>query len=141
MFPLDRPQLVANGNIRPNRFLTTVTGNANFLLVVEATADSQFIIGISGSSTRYAPNSPGDDGYNAIAGETMEGYISEGMIGQLKLGGTVDNMGSFLAAGAAGVGVATALANAKYYGAIPLRAGLINETIPVYVKFICMPAS
>jgi hypothetical protein len=142
MFPLDRPQLIANGNIRPNRFLTVVSGAGNFLLVVEATANTQFIVGISGNETRYAPGSPGDDGFIAIAGEPVD-YFSEGQIGQLKLGtgGTGSTWGAYLTADASGQGVTESLTNAHYYGAIPLANGASGETVPVLVKLVAMPAA
>lgn len=134
MFPTTQIPLVANGNIRPNRFLTGVTGNANFLLAVEATAATQTLFGVSGDSTRYAPGSPGDDGFIAIAGEHIP-YHGPLQVANLKLGGTVDNMNVPLSSDSAGRGVATAPADGtgNRYGAIALRAGVLDEVIPVYV--------
>lgn len=139
--PQTQPGLTANGNVRPNRFITTVSGNGNFRLAVEATAATQTILGISGNETRYAPNSPGDDGFIAIAGEMLD-YFAFGTIGLLVLGGTVSDMGVPLSADSQGRGVATVPVNgtSNCYGAIALAAGLINETIPVWVlppSFTC----
>jgi hypothetical protein len=126
------PTYTANGNIRPNRFLTGVTGNGNFLLVVEATASTQFLVGVSQSGTR----GPGgvDDTYIAIAGEPCP-YYGPLSIGELLLGGTVSDMRVLLSSDASGRGVATAPADGTttYYGAIALQAGVSGDIIPVYV--------
>lgn len=141
MFPLTQIPLSANGNIRPNRFITSVSGNGNFCLAVEATAATQTIFGVSGNETRYAPGSPGDDGFIAIAGEHLD-YFGPLQIGQLVLGGTVSDMGIPLTSDSAGRGVATAPVDgtSNRYGAIALRPGLVGETIPVYIlppEFTC----
>lgn len=129
---IEHPTLTANGNIRPNRFLTTVTGTGNFLLVVEATASTAMIIGVSESGTR----GPGgvDDTYIAIAGEEVP-YRSALQKAELKLGGTVDNMGVPLTSDGSGQGIAQAPANATtcWYGAIALRSGVSGDIIPVWV--------
>ena len=131
-FPMTQIPLTANGNIRPNRFLTSVSGSGNFLLVVEATASTQFIVGVSSDGTR----GPGgvDDTYVAIATEPVP-YRGPLQIANLMLGGTVTNMGVPLASDASGRGVATAPADGTttWYGAIALQSGVANDVIPVYV--------
>ena len=131
-FPMTQIPLTANGNIRPGRFLTSVSGNANFLLVVEATASTQPLFGISERGTRGPAGV--DETYIAIATEPVP-YRGPLQVAEVILGGTVSNMGVLLTADSAGRAVATAPVDGTttYYGAIALQAGLVNEYIPVYV--------
>lgn len=135
-FPMTQIPLTANGNIRPGRFLTTVSGNANFLLVVEATASTQFLVGISERYFRGPADGQGgtNETYLAIAGDPVP-YRGPLQIAELILGGTVNNMGVLLTTDGSGAGVATAPSDGTttYYGAIALQSGVSGEYIPVYV--------
>ena len=125
----------ANGNVRPRRFLTVVSGAANADYLVEATAASQLLIGVSSDATRYPPGSPADDGFVAIAGEPLP-YHGPGHMCQLDLGGTVDGTtGWLLTSDGSGLGVATAPSDGttRYYGALALRSGISGDTIDVVV--------
>lgn len=126
--------LTANGNVRAGRFLTLVDGAANFGLAVEATASTQLIVGVSARGGRYAPNSAGDDGYIAVAGEGLP-YHGPGQIAELLLGGTVSNANIPLSSDGSGRGVASAPSDGTttYYGAIALRGGSSGEYVPVWV--------
>lgn len=134
MFPSTQIPLTANGNIPPRRFITSVSGNANFGLAVLATASTAIILGVSADATRNAPGSAGDDGYLAIAGEELP-YHGPLQIANLDIAGTVSNMGVLLTTDGSGKGVATAPSDGTttYYGAVALRAGVSGETIPVFV--------
>lgn len=125
---------VANGNISPRRFLTTVSGAANILRVVQASAATNMLVGISQNVTRNVPGSPGDDGYVAIAGETVP-YHGPGERCLLDIGGTVDNAGVPLTSDGSGKGVATAPADGstRTYGALALESGVNGDTIEVVV--------
>jgi hypothetical protein len=135
-FPMTQIPLTANGNIRPGRFLTTVSGNSNFLLVVEATASTQILLGISERYVRGPADGQGGSNelYIAITGDEVP-YRGPLQIAELLLGGTVSNMGVLLTSDGSGQGVATAPANGTttYYGAIALQAGVSGDYIPVYV--------
>ncbi len=135
-FPMTQIPLTANGNVRPGRFLTSVTGNANFLLAVEATASTQFLLGVSERYVRGPADGQGGSNelYIAIAGEELP-YRGPLQIAELLLGDTVDNMGVLLTTDSSGRGVPDAPTDGTvcYYGAIALQAGLVNEYVPVYV--------
>lgn len=62
------PSFQANGNIGPNLFVKLDTSAAG--KVLQATANDP-IVGISQPGTRRAPLDGWDDGYAAIAGETL----------------------------------------------------------------------
>lgn len=130
--PFSLMPLVANGNVRPNRFLTLVAGT--FGAAVEATAATQILVGVSADGGRYAPGSPGDDGFIAIAGEGLD-YVGPLQTANLKLGGTVSDATILLTTDANGCGVASApsAGTTKYYGALALRAGAADDVIPVWV--------
>ena len=130
--------LVANGNVRPGRFLTLVDGNANFGLCVEATNKNQLLVGISERWTRYATAASGsptyDDGFIAVAGENCS-YRGPMQIAELLLGDTVSNPNIPLTTDNAGRGVPDDPTDGTlvYYGAIALKPGLVNEYVPVWV--------
>lgn len=126
------PNLTAGGNISPARFITLDT--STFQYALQASAATQFLVGVSANQTRYAPGSPADDGYCAIAGESLR-YHAAGQIGWLKLGGTVSNPRVLITTDSSGQGVATAPSDGTtvYYGAMALRAGVSGEFIPVWV--------
>jgi hypothetical protein len=129
------PGKVANGNIRPRRILTQVTGAGNADKVVEATAANQILLGISYDATRYTPGSPADDGFVAVATEPCP-YHGPGHICELDIGGTVDgSTGWLLTSDGSGLGVATAPGDGttRYYIAVALQSGVSGETIKVVV--------
>lgn len=129
----------AAGNIAPGRFITTTaTSNAaNTLLVQQATSDTllQVHVGVSERWQRYAPNSPGDDGYIAILNEEVS-YRGPLQIAELKLGGTV-YFNTPLTTDGSGQGIAATFPTAGSVGwaprAIALRNGVSGDYIPVYV--------
>lgn len=134
MYP---PQITytANGNIRPRRFVTTVTGNGNAQKCVEATLSTAIIIGVSFNGTRYVPGSPADDGYLAIAGEQCSIH-GPGHIADLDLGANVTNAGALLTTDGSGLGTPTPAVTdgtVTYYGALAAQTGLSGETIKVIV--------
>jgi hypothetical protein len=128
--------LEADGNVRPMRLLTTVSGNGNGQLAVEATASTQILIGVSERWTRNPPGSASDDGFIAIDGEKLP-YRGPGQRARLILGNTVSNVGVLLTSDSAGRGIPQAPSNGTtcYYGAMALETGLVNENVDVLVLF------
>lgn len=127
------PPFTANGNVSPSRFLTPVAGTAKRL--VQASASTAPIYGVSGKNTRFPPGSPSDDGFHAIAGEQLTVH-GPGQICSLKLGSTaVTDLTVPLTTDGSGQGLPQAPANATtcYYGAIPLTLGAASDTIAVFV--------
>lgn len=125
---------VANGNISPRRFLTTVTGNGNADKVVQASASTAIIVGVSFNATRFPPESPADDGFLAIAGEQCPAHTA-GHICLLDLGGTVSNAGVLLTTDGNGKGIAQAPSDGTtcYYGAIARETGVSGDAVKVVV--------
>ena len=136
MFPATQIPLTANGNIRPGRFLTTVSGAGNFNLTVEATASTAIILGVSERYARGPADGQGGSNelYVAIAGEEVP-YRGPLQMAELLLGGTVTDQGIPLTTDSSGRGVADAPTDGTllWYGAIALRSGVENDYIPVYV--------
>lgn len=127
------PQLVANGNIRPFRFvkIDTTAGNSHFGL--EADANDK-LIGVCGGETNQPPLSDlVSTNYHAQAGQHIKLH-PDGEETLLQLGGTVvqgdrlksDNDGQ-------GVVIATTGTTIQHYGAIALEAGDSGERIRVQV--------
>lgn len=118
---------VADGNIRPYRFVklsTTTEGR-----VLEADAGNK-IYGISQEGTRRPPYSGLDDGFAAIQGESLRIY-GQGAKCFLTLGGDV-TAGDRLKSDADGQGV-TASSDTEEYGAIAELDGVSGDRIPVFV--------
>lgn len=126
------PPKVANGNISPRRFLTTVTGAGNGDYVVQASASTAMIWGVSYDATKYPPGSPADNGFLCTAGEPCP-YHGFGQMCQLDIGGTVSNVGVPLTSDGNGKGIAQAPADGTtcWYGAIALQTGVDGDTINV----------
>lgn len=123
----------AGGNISPKRFCTLVAGVPN--RVVQASAVTQILVGVSADWTRYTPGSPADDGYHAVAGEavTLYGPFQRCL---LALGATAVTDATIpLTTDANGKGVpaAPAAGTVRYYGALPLRLAAAGADIPVIV--------
>jgi len=120
---------VANGNINPSRFVyldATADGK-----VLEASAVTHKLYGISQPGTRNAPYSTLDDGYAAIAGENVQIYGLGDKDVLLELGGTVAR-GDRLTAATGGKGIKT-VTDRDEYGAIAMASGVSGELIPVQV--------
>lgn len=120
---------VANGNIRPSRFVkldTTAVGK-----VLEADANDP-VYGVSQEGTRNPPYSSLDDGFCAIAGENVRVYTEpEECWLQIGSGGcTVDDM---LKSDADGKGVTTTT-ETENAGALALETGLEDQLIRVRVR-------
>lgn len=134
MYGMTQPPLLANGNIAPSRFVTTVTGAGNGGKAVQASASTAIIIGVSEAWTRFPPGSPSDDGFIAIADESLA-YRGPGSICKLELGGTVSDAGVLLTTDADGKGIAQAPADGvtAYYGAMALETGVSGDKVRVVV--------
>lgn len=140
--------LVANGNVRPNRFITFVAGTPS--VAVEAPDASTPVAGVSEAWKRFPPNSPSDDGFIAIAGEDLP-YHGPLQRAQVLLGTAVTDMTKPLVAYTDGTYGAGAAKPASFAGgqttgiwlaAIPERLGVAGEIIPVLVlsPTFCHPA-
>lgn len=119
---------VAGGNISPCRFVTmsTVSGEP----VVTQSAANDLTWGISPKSTRRMALSGWDDGFAAIAGETMAVFGPGDDEALLELGEAVTVHGSQLQAGTDGKGELATTNNDKV-GAIALETGEIGDLIKV----------
>lgn len=120
------PPMVANGNIAPQRFAKPDTAADNKCLQCGA---GEMPIGISQRGTRNTPYSSLDDGFAAIAGESVHLY-GPGETAVLELGGTVV-AGDFLKSDANGKGVSAAAGDK--YGARTVQAGTSGKLIEVQV--------
>jgi hypothetical protein len=129
----DRPTFIADGNISPSVFVT-LAGTGKNLKVVEATANSK-IIGVSQEGTRRAPGTAADDGFAAIAGETLTVHLP-GEICLLEADAAVVP-GAYLESAADGQGLTavTTAATVRQIGAIALEdASAAGEKIKVLVN-------
>jgi hypothetical protein len=115
---------VAGGNVEPMHFVTIGTDGR----VTQAGAGVQ-IFGVSGQGTRFPPYGSLDDGYAAIAGESVLVHGPPEKDVSLVLGGTV-TIGAFIKSDANGEGVASS-ADQEDVGAIALQAGVSGEIIKV----------
>ena len=127
--PLESPNWVAGEDILPARFVTPDTTADNTVLT--ATDGTAKIVGISWNSGCEAPLPSVSTVYAAKDGYPVPVHGFGGLTSDLKLGGTVTR-GDSLTATTAGKGV-TASAG-EYYGAIALKSGVENDTIPVQVQ-------
>lgn len=128
------PTYTATGNVSPSRFVTLSTTLSKKCTQASAST-TQPLIGISGKNTRYPPGSPADDGFHAVAGETVtiHGF---GQACSLKLGSTaVTDLSVPLVTDGSGQGVpqAPVAGTVAYYGALPLTLGSASDTITVLV--------
>lgn len=119
---------VANGTIRPSRFVKFDTSGPG--LVLEADA-GEAVVGISGPGTRFAPWDELDDGNHAVAGENCRVYQDGEKRVMLELGGTVDE-GDWLKSDADGKGVVSS-ADQEKVGARARMAGTSGKIIEVDV--------
>lgn len=107
--------LTANGNVAPSRVVVGVSGAGNGKLAVQASTNGTLPpLGVSQASRRFPPGDPADDGYTAIAGESLP-ILGPGDMGLVTAGAaitdtsmplTYDNQGrAITAAPAAGTNV------------------------------------
>jgi hypothetical protein len=87
--PFTQTPLEANGDIYPRRFIVGVAGTGN--LGVQATGSTIPILGVSYDKLRYPPNSPADDGKNAVAGEQLS-YHGWGTIARVDIGTDITDL-------------------------------------------------
>lgn len=122
--------LVSTGNVVGCRFVKLATSADG---AGTAAGANERTIGISGEGTRNAPGTAADDGYLAIAGETIPAF-GAGKKCLLELGGTVVR-GDYVKSGAAGVGITSATTGAtmQNVGAIALQSGVSGQKILVQV--------
>lgn len=123
--------LKATGNVTGCRFVkidTTSDGDC------AAAGANEGTIGISQEGTRNAPGTAADDGFLAIAGETVPIY-GPGRKCLLELGGTVAR-GARIKAGSAGVGITSAVTGTtvQEIGARALQSGVSGQKILVLIE-------
>lgn len=124
--------MTAGGNIAPHRFVKVSTVSDNQCLQAGA---GEKIIAVSQRGTRNTPYSTLDDGFAAIAGESLRLYGPDETC-KLELGGTVAS-GDRLKSDANGKGL-TAGAGEEY-GAIAGQAGTSGKLIEVMVSLGKLP--
>lgn len=118
---------IAAGNIAPSRFVTkTVTSSEP---TVTQAGSNVLTWGISQPSTRYAPMTGLDDGYAAIAGETLNVYGEGCDECLLEIAGTV-TAGQPIKSDSDGKGVA-ATTDKDHVGAIAVESGVSGDLIRV----------
>jgi hypothetical protein len=123
----------ASGNITPMSFVILDTGNVG--QVALATGTTVPLYGISGSSVRFAPLAPLDDGYHAIAGQDCVVFGTNDAttpMPNLQLGGTV-TIGQLLTSDGSGHGIAATVDTGQYVGARAEASGVSGQYIPVTV--------
>jgi hypothetical protein len=127
--PNTPPQLVADGNILPNRFLKAST-NSFRCLQADGTAP---IIGISGDGTKYPPQPEISNVYHAEQNDPVD-VRAVGDIALLSIVVAV-NMGELLTSDGNGQGVpaGTSASTAEFVGARALEAGIAQDLIRVEV--------
>lgn len=124
--------MVANGNIAPSRFAKQDTTADNKCLQADAGAK---IIAVTQRGTRNPPYSSLDDGFAAIAGESLQLY-GPGETCVLELGGTVA-AGDRLKADANGKGVTAG--SGDEYGFRAGQAGTSGKLIEGVVEIGKLP--
>ena len=130
--------LMANGDIRPCRFVKMDTTSAKDHMALEADTNEK-VVGISDDGTNYAPLTglPGGATITALAAEADQHFKAHGMGTHgclLELGGTV-TAGDYIKSDADGKGttIATTGTTLQRYGAFALESGVDGEMIPVIV--------
>lgn len=120
---------VANGNIRPMRFVKQDTTSGVKDRVLEGSAGAR-IYGISGAGVRNAPWSEIDDGYAAIAGENLQiwGFPEKDVLLELGTGGAA--VGDLLKSDSDGTGIVTTTSGQEV-GARCEQAGSAGDFVRV----------
>lgn len=86
---LNQPPVTADGNVRPNRVLVGVAGVP--YAGVEAADGSKPPLGVSEGGQRFPAGSPSNDGYIAVAGETIA-YRGIGQRAQVLVGTAITDL-------------------------------------------------
>lgn len=124
--PIPGCPLQAGGNIRPCRLLKIGAADN---LVIEATAATDVIIGVSAPWTRQAPYGSLDDGFHAIAGEPVEIY-GQGEIAPVIAGSGGMARGGRITSDGNGQGVAASAGNGSVGVALQtVAAGTKGEVL------------
>lgn len=116
---------VANGTIRPSRIVKLDTAGPG--LVLEASAASDALYGISGPGTRFIGWDELDDGNHAVAGENCQVFQDGAKRVMVELGGTVDE-GAYLTATTDGTAINSTTDKDKVIGRARM-AGTIGQII------------
>jgi hypothetical protein len=131
--PSNSPNFVAQGNIRPSRFVKIDTANDNGVLEADA---GERTIGISTEAGNEPPLPSVSTIYAGIDNQPMAVYgLGETCL--LELGDTVTR-GDRLKSDADGCGV-TASSSGNLFGAIALSSGAVGEKIRVQVQQGAVP--
>jgi len=125
------PQLVANGDIYPCRFVC-LTGN---FMVEQATDEANPLMGVSQEGSNQPPLSDlvSGDPKAAVSGQPVH-VFTDGDVCLLQLGEAV-SAGDLLTAGTGGKGVSVDWTGNAHFGAIALQNGGQDEKIMVQVRF------
>ena len=128
------PHLMADGDIRPSRFVKT-SNASGIAKVVESDANNS-PIGISQDGTNTAPIPGVTSDKAAEQGQSLRLHV-EGEMCLLELGGTV-TAGDFLKSDADGKGVsiATTGVDVQCIGGVALQSGVSGDLIPVKVQLM-----
>ena len=129
------PHLLANGDIRPARFVKLTYGDGGVAKAFEADANES-PIGISQEGTNTAPIPGVTSDKAAEQGQGLQLHV-EGEECLLELGGTVA-VGNFVKSDADGKGVAAATTgtDVQYVGATALESGVAGNKIRVKVQLM-----
>lgn len=132
---LTMPNFIAGGNVARCRFISR--HSTGFNTVIQASAATQLLVGISADWTKYPPGSVSDTAISGLHAQTGDQVSYHGPLQMclLELGGTVSDPRIPLTSDADGKGVATAPSDGTtvYYGALPLEAGVSGDKIKVWV--------
>jgi hypothetical protein len=119
----------ANGNIAPGRFVildSTTPGGK----VIQASAATAPIFGVAQDPTRMPPYATLDDGFVAVAGETLLVYTFADKEAWVEVGVGGCNPGDRLTANASGQAIVTTTAG-NFVGAFAKQKGLAGDLVPV----------
>ena len=124
------PSLMAQGDVRPSRFVKIDPDNDRGALESDA---NERVIGISMEGSREAPIPSVTTALAAQDGEQMHFY-GQGEICLLELGGTVSSNDRLKSdADGKGVVIATTGTTIQHFGAVALRDGVSGDKIEVQV--------
>lgn len=118
---------IASGNISPSRFVTKSASSGE--PIVTQAGSNVLVWGISQPSTRYVPLTGLDDGYAAIAGETLNVFGEGADECLLEIAGTII-AGQPIKSDSNGKGV-VADTDKDHVGAIAVESGVSGELIRV----------
>jgi len=118
---------VATGNVSPCRFVKIATSANGSITQANAT---DLIIGVSGPSTRNAPYPGLDDGYHAVAGESVNVFVA-GQHTLIELAATL-TPGALVKSNASSQAIASTTAG-DIYGGILLEGGTSGKLVRMLV--------